>query len=138
MNGRGRRNKGKQGEREFAKLLGEGLGIEFSRNLDQVRNGGYDLIGLKQLAIEVKRCETLCIGSWWKQAKSQAKEDQTPVLAYRQSRKDWTVIVPAKFVTKDLLALCQYDEKRKIMLMTLDTFIKLIAKKLRSKVWNTP
>lgn len=137
MNGRGRRNKGKQGEREFAKKLGEGLGIEFTRNLDQVRNGGYDLIGLEQLAIEVKRCETLCIGSWWKQAKSQAKEGQTPVLAYRQSRKPWTVVVPAKFVPKDLLGFCEHDEKRKIRFMALDTFIKLIERKLRSKAWQT-
>ena len=137
MNGRGRRNKGKAGEREFAKLLQEGLGIEFSRNLDQVRNGGYDLIGLNKLAIEIKRCENLSVGTWWKQAMSQAKEGQTPVLAYRQSRRPWTVVVPTKFVTKSLVEFCEHNEKRKTMSMPLDIFIELIKKKLKSRSWYT-
>ena len=137
MNGRGSRLKGKGGEREFAKLLQEGLGIEFNRNLDQVRNGGYDLVGLDKLAIEVKRCETLCIPAWWRQAISQAKEGQTPVLAYRQSRMPWTVIVPAKFVYKELHQFCELHEKRKTRSMPVEIFIKLIKKKMRSKSWNT-
>lgn len=137
MNGRGRRNKGKAGEREFAKLLGEALGIEFNRNLDQVRNGGYDLIGLEQLAIEVKRQENLAVGSWWKQALSQAKEGQTPILAYRQSRKPWTVVVPEDFIPKDLLKFCEHHEKRKTMSLTVEIFIKLIKRKMRTKAWKT-
>ena len=51
--------KGKSAERELAKLLGDHLGLELSRNLDQTRDGGYDLIGLPGIALEVKRCERL-------------------------------------------------------------------------------
>ena len=68
MSGNMSRNKGQRGERAVAKLLMdatkelyEELGIEqpeFKRNLMQTQNGGYDLVGLDYLAIEVKWQET--------------------------------------------------------------------------------
>ena len=39
------RRKGADGERELAKLLYDRLGVELKRNLEQSRNGGYDLEG---------------------------------------------------------------------------------------------
>ena len=92
--------KGKSAERELAKLLGDRLGLELSRNLDQTRDGGYDLIGIPGIALEVKRCEKLAINQWWQQALRQAENaGKTPVLAYRQSRKPWQFVVPLSWIT---------------------------------------
>lgn len=102
--GSSQRDKGARGERELAKELYDRLGIELKRNLEQRRNGGYDLIGLP-FAIEVKRHEELRIKEWWIQAAHQAIDACEaaggqyiiPVLAWRQSRKPWTFMVPIFF-----------------------------------------
>ena len=89
-------SKGKRAERELARLLQERLGGSVSRNLQQTRDGGFDLTGpvLERVALEVKRCERLSISSWWKQTCRQADESgRLPVLAFKQSRKPWNFIV---------------------------------------------
>ena len=91
--GASQRNKGASGERELAKLVSEALGVNCSRNLEQSRAGGADLLDVWPWAIEVKRHEKLQIPKWWGQACQQAK-DLYPALAYRQSRQPWTVLVP--------------------------------------------
>lgn len=88
----GGRAKGASAEREVAKLLEPTCG-KLKRNLEQVRSGGHDLIGIDWLAIEIKRQETLNVEAWWAQTVSQAKDGQIPVLIYRQSRKPWTVVM---------------------------------------------
>ena len=87
------KNKGANAEREVAKLIFEGTGVEVVRNLEQTRGGGYDLVGIDFLAIEVKRQETLCLPAWWRQTLKQAGNDKIPVLVYRQNRKPWTWVV---------------------------------------------
>lgn len=105
MAGRTSRNKGQSGEREFIQILQERVGelqVKFHRNLMQTADGGADvamtLDGVDVLcpfAIEVKRQETLNIETWWRQTLSQTKKNQLPVLAYRQARKNWLVIILA-------------------------------------------
>lgn len=94
----GNRAKGAGGERELAALLtgwaGEvGMAVQLARNLEQVRGGGHDLIGLEcyGLAVEVKRVEALALGAWWRQAVRQAEQagNLIPVLAWRQNRRPW-------------------------------------------------
>jgi hypothetical protein len=103
-------NKGKNGEREVVQMLVAVLGNiirenEFpqetvdalqgvvQRNQNQSAVGGSD-ISLFGLAIEVKRQETLCIPAWWAQAvKSAARNQDIPVLIYRQNRKAWKIIM---------------------------------------------
>ena len=89
------RNKGKTGEREFINLLSSRLpGCTLARNLMQTREGGHDVDGLDDWAIEIKRQETLSIGTWWRQATKQAQEaSKRPALAYRQSREPWRILV---------------------------------------------
>ena len=91
-------NKGKVGERELAALLiewagAQGMALEVKRNLEQVRAGGHDLVGLEcyGMAVEVKRVEVLALANWWNQAVRQAKQagGLIPVLAWRQNRKPW-------------------------------------------------
>ena len=80
------RNKGARGEREAAKLLlgwlaEAGIDADIHRNADQTRSGGFDLVGLPWLAVEVKRAETLRQGDWWRQTVAQAKHaGRLPVL----------------------------------------------------------
>lgn len=101
MAGNMSRNKGQRAEREVCKLLqpvvnqvyGE-LGREspeLGRNLSQTHKGGYDLIGLDWLALEVKHQEVEQVNTWWEQAKRQAKADQEPVLFYRKNGAKWKI-----------------------------------------------
>lgn len=94
------RTKGQRGEREAAALveswgkpITDSLGmppVELTRNLAQSQDGGYDLVGLDWLALEVKRHEsTAQLSQWWKQAVRQAKAGQIPLLMYRQNRTPW-------------------------------------------------
>jgi hypothetical protein len=95
------RNKGKRGEREVRDLLQAIVDSEFQaggmipprleRNLQQVRAGGADLVGLEWLALEVKYREQSQIAQWWEQAKGQAKDGQEPVLIHRSNHQPWQV-----------------------------------------------
>lgn len=91
------RRKGAAGERELARLLTEELGVDIWRNLEQVRSGGADLLGLACWSIEVKRQERLALPTWWRQACAEAGE-YLPVLAYRQSRRPWRFRLPLEIV----------------------------------------
>lgn len=102
MGGLTSRNKGKRGEREVVNLLqpvvtkvaeevGMGEVPQLQRNLMQSHKGGYDLVGLDWLALEVKFHKTLAVNQWWKQTVAQAKAGQEPVLFYRQNNAAWRV-----------------------------------------------
>jgi Holliday junction resolvase len=116
------RTKGATAERELARILGDRLGITLQRNLDQWRAGGFDLIGLDQLAIEVKRQENLNIGAWWEQARRQAT-GKIPILAYRQSRRPWAIVVPLDWLTGLPLDPNQTAQ------ISLDSFVELLKKR---------
>ena len=102
MNGKGRRAKGAQGEREFLKILGDWLGDDWpdlQRNLQQTRNGGADCVELDGVAIEVKRQERFA-SAWFDQAAKQAGTGELPAVAWRKNWQDWRVFVefsPAEF-----------------------------------------
>lgn len=105
MGGRMSLNKGKRGEREVVKLLQPIVDKSYSlyphfgepprmqRNTLQSDRGGYDIVGLEWMALEVKYQETLNVNQWWKQTIRQSGADQEPVLIYRQSYKPWTVVI---------------------------------------------
>lgn len=122
------RNKGHNGEREFAQVLRERFPRlkKVERNVDQVRDGGADIISVKPFAIEVKRQENLQINAWWKQACQQAnKRNPVPVLVFRQNRKSWRVIMKSSDVLKGKLAL-----KESRVEMCLDQFLHIVGIKL--------
>ena len=95
------RTKGKTAERELIgelkKLLPEHLTAELSRNLDQTRSGGHDILGLDGWAIEVKRYANVLpadLERFWAQAVEQAQRcQQAPVLCYRADRRDWRAVI---------------------------------------------
>lgn len=102
------RNKGAGAERELARLIHDELGVQLVRNLEQSRSGGYDLIPhpeesgpvgeiLARYAIEAKRyrkSSPALLRSWWRQATTQAEQAcLSPLLAYREDRREWRVVL---------------------------------------------
>ena len=104
------RTKGASGEREFARLIDEHLGVRLARNLEQSRQGGHDLTladpedanpvarELARYAVEVKRharATPALLRGWWSQAVEQARRvGLLPCLAYRPDRQDWRIVLP--------------------------------------------
>lgn len=99
MGGLSAKRKGANGEREAAKLLVEWIAPVYQsldldpptleRNLMQSRMGGFDLVGLEWLALEVKRQENVSLPAWWRQTLRQANTEQVPFLLWRQNRTPW-------------------------------------------------
>lgn len=88
------REKGRRAEIELLKLLCDELNVTAQRNRDQAANGGGDCLQIPGYCIEIKRCETLCIPAWWRQAVKQAQAaGSEPILFFRQSRKPWRVVM---------------------------------------------
>lgn len=103
------RQKGASAEREVAKMLNgiivevatalgyppdkvEAAGACVQRNQNQSAVGGCDLSNVFGIAVEVKRQEQLSVETWWKQTKAAAtRNNELPLLIWRQSRKAWRV-----------------------------------------------
>lgn len=103
------RAKGQNGEREIADMLNFIIHSEMKkmgfpedqclkamttvqRNQNQSAVGGNDLTNCMGLSIEVKRQEALSVNTWWKQCVAAAvRNNEMPVLMYRQNRKPWHV-----------------------------------------------
>lgn len=93
--GRAARRKGQTAERTVVHLLQpyvetiyRQLGRDvpqLRRNLMQTAIGGFDLIGLEWMALEVKHCNTLALEKWWRQTLEQTGPDQEPVLFYKKT-----------------------------------------------------
>ena len=112
------REKGKIGEREFVKLVREltNDSVVLSRNLNQSRNGGDDLNGHHIVSFEIKRRKTVTdamITGWWHQTVDQAeKKGKQPVLAWRQDKQCWRVMIhpeTAGFNVEDLRGCLTMD-----------------------------
>ncbi len=118
--------KGSQGEREFTKYLSFNFGIEVKRQLGQAREGGADVLHYP-FCFEVKRREALDQRTWWNQVVKAAKnleEDMPwiPVVAFRQNRREWTFLIPAKFIGLDKGYLqLENHEFKKWLKMTLNS-----------------
>jgi len=95
------RTKGQSGEREVIQILREELGIDATRNLDQWRDGGSDVLGLNGWSVEVKRAKTPLIKQWWEQTCRQTGDHQFPCLWYRIDRKYWRVVIPIYAITPE-------------------------------------
>ena|SRR5699024_4734671 len=102
MGGTTSRNKGKRGERMAIALLQPVVdrvyaeaGMEvprLQRNTLQSDGGGFDVVGLAWLALEVKNCEVVALDRWWEQTVRQANDAQEPVLLFRRNRqRSWSV-----------------------------------------------
>lgn len=98
MGGKASRSKGANSEREFAALLNE-YGFTAHRT---PMSGGMQWKGDLQhdvpgVHIEVKRQERLALPSWIRQAESDCPDGHQAVVAYRQSREPWRVVMNAHY-----------------------------------------
>lgn len=120
------REKGKRGEREVAKIIQKVLDEIYGENAPRIQRntlqsdkGGFDLVGLEDFAIEVKRHEKLNLKSWWKQTVRQAGEDKFPVLFYRQNNTPWNIM---------------FIDDGSIRISDVDTFTSLLKEYLIKKL----
>ena len=121
------RAKGQRAEREAIKLLQPvvdkvymRLGKEpplLERNQMQTHRGGYDLVGLEWLSMEIKHQETLKVDEWWEQCIMQTRPGQMPVLMYKQNNVKWRVrimsrvgdrTIPVEVSVEDFLLYFEY------------------------------
>lgn len=95
------RAKGKSGERELIgelkALLPPEMTSELTRNLDQTRDGGHDILGLDGWALEVKRYAQVLpadLARFWQQTTTQARNNGSlPALCFREDRRAWRALV---------------------------------------------
>lgn len=94
MGGKTSRDKGKRGEREFAHVCKE-HGYEAHRTAQHMgKDGGEpDVVGLPEVHLEIKRCETLSLYTAMKQAERDAKDGFMPVVAHRRNNLPWLMIM---------------------------------------------
>ena len=91
------KRKGNAGEREFLALLAE-HGIEAHRN-EQRYIGGLDnpdisaVVGGIPFHVEVKRTERFRLYEAMEQARRDANGHRIPLVAHRQNRKPWVVVM---------------------------------------------
>lgn len=131
------RTKGKAGELEFARILADATGVRLTRNLEQSRNGGCDLIVsadtrdgpitfIERFAVEVKRYATAKPGDllcWWVQACRQATAaGKLPLLAYRLDRQEWRVRMPLEALEPRLSDAWEHS-----MEVSFESFLSLLA-----------
>lgn len=85
------RAKGARGERELSSKLKE-HGYETRRGQQYCgSNGDGDVVGLPGIHIECKRVERLNLYDALAQARSDAKDGETPTVFHRKDRSEWLV-----------------------------------------------
>ena len=85
------REKGAAGERELANLLKK-HGYDSRRGQQYCgASGDADVIGLPGIHIECKRVERLELYKAMEQSKTDASEEEIPVVMHRKNRKPWLV-----------------------------------------------
>lgn len=113
------RSKGQRAERQVIEILQPvvnkvyaSLGIEapsLERNLMQSMKGGFDVVGLEWMALEIKHQETFHVDTWWQQAKRQSKLDQTPILFYKRNHSKWQVRMNISIQLEKMKVNCPGD-----------------------------
>lgn len=131
------RAKGKTGERELIgelkKLLPSEMTSELTRNLDQTRDGGHDILGLDGWALEVKRYAEVLpadLERFWNQACEQAarNDEARPALCFRQDRRAWRTVIHVSEVgaSPHVAPTTTYSDTVE---MSLELFAKLVMEK---------
>lgn len=85
------RTKGAVGERELANILKENGYVARRGQQFSGKNGDADVVGLPYIHIECKRVERLVIEKAMEQSRSDARENEIPVVMHRKNRQPWLV-----------------------------------------------
>lgn len=90
------KQKGKVGEREWATKCRE-HGYDCKRGQQYCgADGSADVIGIHGIHIEVKRVENLNVSKAIKQAVSDAREGEKPIVAHRKNGEEWLITMRAE------------------------------------------
>lgn len=146
------RAKGAEGEREVARILNgiivqvmtgmafppeqiEAAAKSVQRNQNQSAVGGCDLSNVFGMAIEVKRQEQLAVPTWWRQCVASAeRNNELPVLVYRQNRKAWHVRTYAWLILPGGEPGSWSRQKQCVAEFDMDTFKAWFAEWVRGKL----
>lgn len=83
------RTKGKEGERELAKIL-RSYGYDARRGQQYCGiEGNADVVGVEGLHIECKRVEQISDEKALKQAERDARKGEVPTVMYRRNYEEW-------------------------------------------------
>lgn len=95
MDGKGRRSKGVNGEREVAKLFTEaGFDVRGLEGLgDHIATRGT-AGQLTALHLETKRQERVRVPEWLRQCEDETPAGMVPLLCFRQNRGEWIACLP--------------------------------------------
>lgn len=129
MDGKGRRNKGAQAEREIAKIL-RGYGFEDARR-GMVFCHESDVVGLPGIHMEIKRQETVDIEKALLQAETEAaiRNDGIPAVFYRKNRQPWRVAMKWMFFQEMVgeRVGCTEGTAETTIYMLLDDWVRFYA-----------
>jgi hypothetical protein len=146
------RTKGASGEREVATMLNQIIvqvmtGMAYppeqiaaaeksiQRNQNQSAVGGCDLTNVMGMAVEVKRQENLQIPAWWRQTVAAAeRNNELPVLMYRQNRKPWHVRTYAWLTLPGTAPGSWSRQKQIVAEFDIDTFKAYFAQWVSAKL----
>lgn len=152
MTGINIRQKGANGEREVAKILNaivcdvmQSMGYpaeqvqaaqtSVQRNQNQSAVGGCDLSNVFGMSVEIKRQENLQVPAWWRQTTAAAeRNNELPVLIYRQNRKAWHVRTYAWLALPGAEPGSWNRQQRIVAEFDMDTFKQWFAQWVRGKL----
>ena len=121
------RTKGRAAEQEIARHLRDSLNIDIHRNWEQqAAEGGCDLVGIPNWALEIKRAKVARLSEWWTQCCIQASRvSRRPVLIYRLDRQDWKVMISLYDLRPDL-------EDHAQVTLELDSWVGLVREEMNA------
>ena len=101
------------------------LGFQMKRNLDQTRDGGYDILGLDEFAIEAKHYAKGCHykSEWWEQVCRAAGNDQIPILVYKYNHKPQRVCVPLDWFFSAQFPISKDDFRQHTCVISWEDFL---------------
>ena len=130
------RTKGTKGEREAIKVLaaelGDRIGDQLARNLQQTRDGGEggDVLHLGLWCIEVKRAAVARHPGWWDQAVQQAGEHGIPVIMYRLDyAREWRIRMHIGFLLPIEFEDWPTEDLSGVVEMSVQAFCGLVREK---------
>ena len=99
--------------------------IQMTRNLDQTRDGGYDILGLDEFAIEAKHYAKGCHyrSEWWQQVCKAASDHQIPVLVYKFNHQPQRVVVPLDWFFAAQFPISTADFREHTCVMSWEDFL---------------
>jgi hypothetical protein len=102
---------------------------KLQRNTLQSDGGGFDIVGLNWMALEVKHQEKVNLNAWWEQTVRQAKQGQEPVLFYKQNNVKFRIRIYA------WLSIHNSDEwHAAIVDISLESFLEYFRKRLTAEL----